>query len=280
MGILQSGWLEREPGLTGKSVPQILAEQFLRAAGAFHVYPDRTVWYGADRPLLGPLAGAFAVLGMAWAAAHWRQRRYFLVLIWFWSVIVTGGMLTESPPSSQRLVIAIPAVVLLVAVGLEQTVRLAVRLTRPGERHWANVALGLLVAVLAVSSVRFYFLEFTPSRRYGSANGETATMIGHYLCDLESDYRAYFFGAPRIYWSFGTMPFLAPEVSGLDVTEPLDAPPDFVDESRRGVFVFLPERAGELSWVREAFPDGQVREFHDASGQLRFTAYEVGKADF
>jgi 4-amino-4-deoxy-L-arabinose transferase-like glycosyltransferase len=274
VGIIQSGWLAREPGLTGKSTLQILAEQFLRSAGAFHVFPDRTAWYGAERPLLGFLAGAFAVLGMAWAIAHWRERRHFLVLIWFWSVIITGGMLTESPPSSQRLVIAIPAVALLVAIGLEQTVRLAQRLLEPRWRGWPTVTLGLLVTILAVGSVRFYFVEFTPSGRYGSQNGETATMIGHYLHDLAGSQQAYFFGAPRIYWSFGTMSFLAPSVAGQDVVEPLTAPPDFVAAGRSSVFLFLPERMEELGWVQQAFPDGHLREFRDAGGSLRFVAYE------
>jgi hypothetical protein len=274
VGIFQSGWLAREPGLTGKSTLQIVAEQFLRAAGAFHVFADRTVWYGAERPLLGFVAGLFAVLGMAWAVAHWRERRYFLALIWFWSVIITGGMLTESPPSSQRLVIAIPAVVLLVTFGLEQSIDLAWRLLRL-DRKWKNIALGLLALALAVSSVRFYFAEFTPTRRYGSENGETATMIGHYLRELDGDYQAYFFGAPRIYWSFGTMSFLAPNVPGQDVEEPLTAPPTFVDTSRNAVFIFLPERAGELAWVQQAFPEGRLREFDDAGGRLRFVAYEV-----
>lgn len=279
VGILQSGWLEREPGLTGKSTAQILAEQFLRSAGAFHVFADRTVWYGADRPLLGFLAGAFAVLGMAWAVTHWRDRRYFLVLLWFWAVIITGGMLTESPPSSQRLVIAIPALALLVAFGLEQSVGLARRLLVLG-RTWDNVALGLLVAILAVSSIHFYFVEYTPARRYGSENGETATMIAYYLRDLDGDYQAYLFGAPRIYWSFGTMAFLAPRVRGQDVVEPLSGPPDF-DEAptpatdRGTVFIFLPERVGGLAWVQQAFPDGQVQEFFDAGGGLRFTVYKV-----
>jgi 4-amino-4-deoxy-L-arabinose transferase-like glycosyltransferase len=274
VGIIQSGWLAREPGLTGKSTARILAEQFLRSAGAFHLFSDRTVWYGAGRPLLGFLAGAFALLGMAWAVAHWRERRHFLVLLWFWSVIITGGMLTESPPSSQRLVIAIPAVALLVAIGLEQTVELARRLLEPRWAGGDNVARGLLIAILAVSSVHFYFVDFTPSGRYGSENGETATMIGHYLHDLDASYRAYFFGAPRIYWSFGTMTFLAPNVPGQDVIDPLTAPPDFVDQSRDALFIFLPERAGELAWVQQVYPDGTLREFRDAEGRLRFTAYQ------
>jgi len=189
VGIIQSGWLAREPGLTGKSTIQILAEQFLRAAGAFHVFPDRTVWYGADRPLLGPLAGLLAVLGIAWAGMHWRDRRYFLVLIWFWSVIITGGMLTESPPSSQRLVIAIPAVVLLVVFGLEQSVEMGGYLLRLNPKS-KPVALILVGLILTLSSVRFYFVEFTPQRRYGGENGETATLIGHYLRGLQGEYRA------------------------------------------------------------------------------------------
>jgi hypothetical protein len=280
VGILQSGWLEREPEITGKSTAQILAEQFLRAAGAFHAFPDRTAWYGAQRPLLGLLAGAFALLGMAWALAHWRDRRYFLVLIWFWGVIVTGGMLTESPPSSQRLVIAIPAVALLVTWGLEQTVHLARRLAGIG-RTWENVVLGLLVSILAVASLQYYFVEFTPSRRYGSENGEMATMIGRYLQNLDEGDQAYLFGAPLIYWKFGTMSFLAPEVSGQDVVEPLTGPLEVsgaaaaVEAGHSLAFIFLPERASDLVWVQQAFPGGQLRGFYDTRGRLRFTVYQV-----
>jgi 4-amino-4-deoxy-L-arabinose transferase-like glycosyltransferase len=274
VGILQSGWLAREPGLTGKSTVQILGEQFLHAAGAFNVFADRTVWYGADRPLLGFLAGAFAVLGMVWALAHWRDRRYFLVLLWFWSVIITGGMLTESPPSSMRLVIAIPAVALLIAFGLEQTVRLVGRLLSFG-RMQENLALGVLVAILAISSINFYFVEFTPQRRYGSENGETATMMGYYLRDLDAGSQVYFFGAPRIYWNYGPMSFLAPGVSGQDVLKPLTAPPDFMDSSRGAVYLFLPDRSAELLLVQRAFPNGQLREFYGREGRLRFLAYEV-----
>jgi 4-amino-4-deoxy-L-arabinose transferase-like glycosyltransferase len=279
VGIVQSGWLDREPELTGKSTTHILAEQFLRAAGAFHYFPDRTAWYGAERPLLGFLAGAFAVLGMAWAAAQWRDRRYFLVLIWFWSVIITGGMLTESPPSSQRLVIAIPAVALLVAFGLDRAVRLICRLLDIG-RTRESVALGVLVTLLTMSSIYFYFLEFTPTRRYGSTNGETATMMGHYLRELDGEPQAYLFGAPRLYWKFGTMPFMAPRVQGIDVVEPLDGLTDVADgiagtAGRGAVFLFLPERSGELVWVQQAFPGGNLLEFNDRAGRLRFVAYEA-----
>jgi len=274
-GILQSGWLAREPGLTDRSTAQILAEQLLRAAGAFHVFPDRWAFYDPDRPLLGFLAGGFAIFGMAWAVAHWRERRYFLVLIWFWAVIITGGMLTESPPASQRLVMAIPPVGLLVTIGVEQVIALFSRLCALRNLSWANAAVGLLMMVLAAGSIWFYFGEYTPARRYGSPNAETATMIGHYLEDLEGEYRAYFLGPPRIYWAFGTMTFLAPEIPGQDLVEPLGSPPDGVDRDVGAVFLVLPERQGEMAFVRQAFPEGVLHELVDPGGALRCIAYEV-----
>ena len=274
IGIIQSGWLAREPGLTGKSTAQILAEQVLRSAGAFHVYIDRTVWYGADRPLLGFLAGILGLLGMVWAAAHWKERRYFMMLIWFWGVIFTGGVLTEGPPSSQRLVMAIPAVCLLVVAGLEACVGLARRLlgARPVSE---KLALGLFIVALATSNLHYYFVTFIPSHRYGSANGETATMIGHYLQGQAPGTQVYFLGAPRIYWGFGTMGFLAPQVEGRDIEQPLSGPPDLPNADRGAVFVFLPDRAGELAWVQAALPNGRAREFYDDRERLRFVAYEA-----
>ncbi len=275
VGIIQSGWLAQEPGLTGKTLLQVLVEQFLRAAGAFHVFPDRTAWYGADQPLLGPVAGGFAIFGMAWALFHWRERRHFLVLIWFWSVVLTGGMLTESPPSSQRLVIAIPAVSILVALGLERTVALLRRLLDLKHDLWDGIVPAALMAVLMIVAVRFYFVEFTSARRYGSANGETATMMAYYLRELEGNPHAYLLGAPRLYWGFGTMEFMAPKIQGFDIVDPLDAPPDFLDTSQGAIFLFLPERAGELGWVTKAFPEGETHQFYDKGGELRFTAYTV-----
>jgi hypothetical protein len=68
---------------------------------------------------------------------------------------------------------------------------------------------------------------------------------------------------------------LAPDVDGMDVLEPLTAPPDFVDTSQGAVFLLLPERAGELAWIQQAFPAGKTIEFHDSGGRLRFLAYEV-----
>jgi hypothetical protein len=77
------------------------------------------------------------------------------------------------------------------------------------------------------------------------------------------------------------MAFLAPEVSGQDIVEPLTGRPDVpvaaaaIEAGHRLAFIFLPERASDLVWVQQAFPEGQVRGFYDTHGRLRFTAYQV-----
>ena len=274
VGILQSGWLDTTRQATGRSTAYLLADQLLRAAGAFHAFADRTDFFGTERPLLASFPAALFILGMAWVVAHLRERRNFMVSIWFWSVIVTGGMLTESPPSSQRLLLAAPAVALFVATGLEKAVELGRRLVGLG-RRWADLALVLALFAIVLGGLRFYFVDYLPSGRYGSQNGETATMIGHYAAELDAGCRAYFFGWPRLGWGFGSQRFLAPQIEAQDVSDPLAAPPELVDSGRSATFIFLPERLGELAWVQEAFPTGTIREFYDSEGGLRFTAYEV-----
>jgi 4-amino-4-deoxy-L-arabinose transferase-like glycosyltransferase len=273
VGILQSGWLAREPGLTGKSTATILAEQFLRAAGAFHAFPDRTVWYGLREPLLGAAAGAFLLLGMAWAASRWRARGSFLVLAWFWAVIIGGGMLTESPPSSQRLVLAIPPVALLVALGAERTLALAARVLGASQRA-QRLALAAAILALCAFSIRTYVWHYTPQRIYGGENGRVATRLAIHLRERADGGQVYFFGPPRIYYSFGAIRFLARDVPGRDVVDTVQGPLDIVDPSRPAIFVFLPERAGELTWVKDVYPGGQVQTFRTGE-RTDFVAYTV-----
>jgi hypothetical protein len=170
-----------------------------------------------------------------------------------------------------------------VAFGVEQVVRLLWRLLNL-EHRWREATMGLLVLLMAVGSVAYYFVEFTPAHRYGTDNGYTATLLGRYLRTQDEDAYVYLFGAPRIYWNFGTMEFLAPSVEGQDVIEPLQGPSDFRNgefavasevTSQDVMFVFLPERIGELELVQQALPGGRLEEVHDAGGSVRFTVYKV-----
>jgi len=50
---------------------------------------------------------------------------------------------------------------------------------------------------------------------------------------------------------------------------------NFVNPTRDAVFIFLPERRGELNVVQRFYPTGSLREFRNMRGELLYVAYEV-----
>ena len=283
VGILQSGWLEREMQVTGRSVASLLAEQFRKAFLAFNFYKDRVSWYGPNTmPLMDFSASIFFILGLAASAARMLKWRYAVFVIWFIVVIVLGGALTENPPSSQRLVSSAVPAVFFVAIALRKLGAALRDLLRWPEfgRHAVVV---VLAAALAFVSVRFYFGDYQASWVYGNANAEVATRVGYYLRDLGPGWEEYFFGVPRMYADFGSTPFIAKGVPLMDVWDPLNGPPSFTDSGLKKVFIFLPERLDELKWVGQAYPGGVEEPVHridldEAPGgqlPLLFVAYRA-----
>ncbi|MEZ4517161.1 MAG: hypothetical protein R3C44_10095 [Chloroflexota bacterium] len=76
------------------------------------------------------------------------------------------------------------------------------------------------------------------------------------------------------YFSLSTIPFLAPEMRGQDVVDPLTMPPDW-GLAGPTLFVFLPERLGELPLVEDAFPNGYYEEYFSPEGEMLFAVYAV-----
>lgn len=279
VGIFQSKWLENEVQKTGRSAARLLAQQLRQALFAFNLAKDRVVWYGPRTiPLMDFSASILFLLGLAASVSRLLKWRYAVFVIWFAVVIVVGGALTENPPSSQRIVSSAVPAVFFVAVALRELTAVLRDLLGLSEFSRHTAAAGLAV-VLAVISLRFYFGPYQQSWVYGSFNGEVATRLGYYLHDLGPEWQEYFFGAPRMYADFGSTPFIAKGVKLYDVMQPLSGSPDFVDPSRKAVFVFLPERLNELAFVQEAYPNGVLDRVHRTGapdGPLLFVSYMVG----
>lgn len=263
VGIIQSGWLEREQMVRNQGALPILFDQFQRAALAFHYYPDRTFWYGSPRPLFSPGAAVLFTLGFGYSVLHLHNRRLFPLVAWWGGAMVMGGMLTESPPSSQRLItMSAPAVFFVVYAVLNIG---QIFLQGAGRPSWARLKpyLAAVVLTLGVFSIHWYFVRFTPLRVYGNPNAVVATSIGKFASDeLGPDWQIFFFGPPRMYIGFGSIPYLAPDVPGQDIHEPITEPPDWdlAELDKHVLFIFLPERLDELELVKQAFPGGELRE--------------------
>lgn len=272
LGIFQSGWLAETSAALQRSPWSLLWEQFAKSALAFHYYPDPGAFYQPGTPLLDFAAAIPFTFGLAYSMAHWRERRHALAVLWFWAIVILGGVLMENPPSAQRLVLTVVPVSLFVGVGLAQAAGVVQRAL--GWRAVSgHILAGLMVAALGTIGLEFYFGPYTASHVYPGLNTEVGHEMGLYLAELGPGYRYYFYGAPRMFAGFPNVRYLAPDVEGADVMPPPARPPE-VKSDKRPVFIFLPERLSELEGVRASYPNGVRTDFKQPSGALLFVSYE------
>lgn len=268
-------WLTREVELTGLPAWRIIAEQMSNTALGFTHLPLRH-WYTPGVPLLLPAAAALFILGLLWLL-YALDLRYLLIVLPLLAMIILGG-LSQDAPASQRYVMAMPLAALLVALPLGQAARW-LRPLWPGRRRWLTAAVLLLMGAVTSNDIRFYFQDVYDSYILGGYNTYTANEIAHYLRDEAAPGQdVYFAGLPRMgYFSFSTIPYLAPSMQGHDIVAPLEAPPAW-PLRRSTLFIVLPERQGDLAHIRAAHPEGTERTFYGPdgpNGPPLFTVYAV-----
>lgn len=268
VSIFASGWLDLSRELTGKTTFQSLLEQSWKSITAFHLTPDPTFWYYPQRPLLDFVTGALMLVGMAAAWLRWNWPGRSMTLIWFWSTLIMAWVLTENPPSSQRGLLMLPAVGLLVAWGV-----LALEEVFARYRRALMVLLGVFLVVSVALNVGFYFGVYTPQRTYGNPVAEKATEFARYAAARPlNGGMTYFMGPPELYWDFGAMAFLLRDQPGQDI-QPGEILPDVAQPAR---FVFMPNRAGEANAIQSRYPGGKLINLTAADGRLLMVVYEWG----
>jgi 4-amino-4-deoxy-L-arabinose transferase-like glycosyltransferase len=272
VSIFSSGWLSREVALSGKSYLTLLWAQLMKAVTAFHYTHDPTFWYYPQAPLVDFITGALMLVGMIEAIWHWRWPSRGLTLLWFWPTLIMAWGVTENPPSSQRGLLLMPPVALLVAWGL-QALR---RLVSSGPQLMRNLVLVCLL-IAAIWNVYFYFWVYTPRRVYGNPTSEIATEFARFsqanpLPDgHRDDRRIYFFGAPVIYWDFGTLAFLLRDRAGVNILPEESLPQNISPPAR---FVFVESRLSALPEIERRYPGGVLYELYAPDGRFLATVYD------
>ncbi len=290
LGILHSNWLPGQIGATGQSPYAILGQQFWNVVLAFHRTLDVSSSYNPGIPLLNFWPAIFFTIGLGVSIVHIRRFRSGLLLVWLAVTLLFAGVLLVESPDSHRLLIAAPAVILLVSNGLVWLVRQiidAVTNYTNGPEEGPSIARSkvlpavLLIAVLlALGDLWFYFGEYRTSQRFGDRNTEIAFEMAQYLNQLDGDWTVYFHGAPSMYVTFPTIPFLAGDQFRTnenlfdveDAAAPLPGEPAAGDNL---VFIYVPERSGEINRTTEQYPQGTFQTFSGSFADPLFYAYEV-----
>jgi hypothetical protein len=153
------------PGI-GTSLPGLLWHQFQLTVGMFSVQGGFDSFFNIPgRPMLDPVSAFLLYVGLAGALIHLRRPHSSLVLLWFAVPIFlgvtlsTGDVLITGVPSTTRCLPALPAMCLLIAVGLDYALALPVVAWRmvagpPRTPRWAVAArLGAVALIAAYTGI-------------------------------------------------------------------------------------------------------------------------------
>lgn len=252
-GVFQTGWLDKESVRTGTSPVFVFIRQILRSFAIFVSAPAISGFYDSPKPLLDPLWSIAFLLGIMFSWMRPFDPRHALLNIWFWSVIIFGGALILPPPAAERFIVAAPVVVAFAALGIWNVWSVVGKIWERGR----IVPIGAFATAmfLAVSSLRFYFGEYTPRHYFTDANSEVGTELGRLLARAPRNGYVYFSGRPRMWYrSIPSTVFLSRGMPGEDL--PSGTVPEIDRRKRPVLFVMLPHLAADLERIRTTYPGG------------------------
>ena len=250
-----NGWLARQVAITVKSMSEILFSQFTRTTLVFIASAAPGNFFNSPEPYLTVIGSVLFLLGMAYALAHLLELRNFILLIWFWTVILFGGILTLNPPANTRLLMTTPAVALLLALGAYKILEYLQKFNLIKQRVFAPT-LVVLTLVLVFQNVNYYMFTYRTKMYFQDANGEYAMEVGEMAKALGGSYEIYVLGQPRIFSGFPTLAFLAPDNPRSDLDAEALASLDLA-AGQKSAFFAIPENSSLLAEIGQKYPGGE-----------------------
>ncbi|KAA3664363.1 MAG: methyltransferase domain-containing protein [Chloroflexi bacterium] len=277
----QTDWLNTEAARTGENTNTILANQIWHGLLAFNGELDLSPAYRPLAPLLSFGPALFMVLGLVTAVFRLRDLKYVMLVVWFVVTTLFAGAFLLDVPNSHRLVIATPALSLLAGIALVTYGRFALSaLPKETSTRFRSGLLPVLVVLsllFVMGDLVFYYGRFRVEHNFGDRNTEIADGVADYLNDFTAnEWTTYFYGPPSMYTDFPTIPFLAPEFQrgyNLFDVEPDGELPDSLTTNQ--LYIFLPERAAEMTQIQAQFPGGETQSFAGYYADPLFYVYEV-----
>jgi hypothetical protein len=249
------------------SMFSVLLQQAWKMLTAFNARGDTSVYF-ADwgKPMLDIVSAALFPASLCLAVVRWRKWQYLTCLAWV-ALVIAAGAITIDPPWWARMAAVLPAIALLIGALLAEIWDRfpvgASRLPIPA----AGIA--LVLGAIAVLNLRAAYVDYPAVVRQTSI---APTDIGNFLNHQPNASQTVFLSDGSFYLDYETIQFLAPQASGCTLMpgQPLNQCP-IANISK--LFVLLPSRASDLSWLERQRPGGKVVTVSDRGGS-RILAYE------
>jgi hypothetical protein len=222
--------------------------------------------------MLDVITATLFVLGLIYALWRTRDYRYLLLNGWFWSITVSIGLFSLPPSSdSYRMLMALPAAMIMAAIGLELILKALTATARKPQLAGVGLAVLVLLAI-TLYNARAYYVDFLQQCRYG---GDTSTRfasyLGKYLSTLDRETTVYLLSNEGL--RYGTHPSVDYLSKSLPVTN-VDGPVTDIQPDIDTAIIAIAPRADELrQWARDK-PGGTLHQEFDC-GNLMLLAYRL-----
>jgi 4-amino-4-deoxy-L-arabinose transferase-like glycosyltransferase len=252
-GIFQTGFVEQEKVARNTDTLGVLTEQLRRTLFGFAYINDTTETWGSETPLVPTLFSLALFLGLLLSLRRWRDPSTALMHGWFWSVIILGGALTTNPPTSNRLISAMPVVALFAAVGWDWVARAFAPDNPDRTLRLRAQQLVLVLFLLGTAAIGIYTYQgYLESNNYGGLNAKVATFIGRDLAQRPAGTTLVALTAPRIYSGMSPIVFQSPTAPRKDYNDLVQSFPTDLPAGDL-LIIALPERLGELGSFQAQF---------------------------
>ena len=277
VGIIQNGWLAAEVERQQLPAWHILLEQHRLAVLSIIYYPVQ-ILYNARLAMLDYFTAVAFLLGAVYTVARAvRDRTLTLLVVWIVLGIILGSaLLLEPEKAAYRILIILPALAVVAALGLVKVWDVAVSAGAPPVV--LGVGCGLWLTGTAFINLNYYFREFPAAEcTYTDVRGRLSDRIGRYVGAQPVGTQTYLFGEPHV--TYGTHASLEFFAQGRSVANANEVPLSRAAAAPAGaplLLIFAEEREAEYREALARFPGGRTEELRDcAGGTIVLRAFQV-----
>jgi len=248
----------------------VLVQQTWRTFLTLHLTGDGSPHFAFQRPMISPLTALFFILGLGYIFWRMKDIRHFSILGWIFLTFIFGGVLTADPPYWPHLNIALPAIILVAAMGAKSLAdKITIVFGRIGYKVYAWVLVGILV-VTGLNNWQVYY-------DYVKNNAGNRIRIARYLASLPSSYNVYL-TSEAFNWNEHAFRFFSQGTTGQDLTpEMLATAPPLIEQPTVFILFRHPEMVPILQGL---YPDGVLENHYDFDNLVSFISYRVVRSTF
>jgi hypothetical protein len=274
--VLESDKLQ-QAGLTdGLNPVGVLVEQFEKSSLVYISTDAPLNFFNSPAPYLPPIEALFFMLGFAYALWRIKDPRFIVIVVWFWAVVILGSTITGARAANQRILMSLPAVVLLVSIGMTKMVEPFERFRPVLAKRVPAILLGFILFI-GCANLYFYFYDYRIGHYYEEVQNELPYEARVYITPLHSHGRLFVIGNPNIpYLISQSFEYFAPDVekqtlNDISLMTLLSIRPD-----KDALFLALPGYKTDIQLITVLIPGG---EWHEVKRryQPQYTLFYVYK---